>query len=115
MADYYSLLERKIKESLDDPAKVRQVVYEAPRLALKRQVLVQQPPIAVRETWRLLNDLEDAIARCEADWVESDSRKSTHHKAHETRDNVSRPKRRYDPGDGGHDEAASTTDRAPRE
>ena len=50
MADYYSLLERKIKETLDDPAKARQVVYEAARLALKRQVLVQQPPITVRES-----------------------------------------------------------------
>ena len=64
MADYYSLLESKIKEALDDPAKVRQVVYEAARLALKRQVLLQQPPITIREGKRILDDLEDAITRC---------------------------------------------------
>jgi hypothetical protein len=69
MADYYSLPESKIKEALDDPAKVRQVVYEAARLALKRQVLLQQPPITIREGKRLLDDLEDAITRCEADWA----------------------------------------------
>jgi hypothetical protein len=105
MADYYSLLERKIKETMDDPAKGRQVVYEAARLALKRQVLLQQPPIAVRETWRLMNDLEDAIARCEADWEGSGRRKSTG------------PKRRHDhdDGEGEADEAPARRNRAARE
>jgi len=115
MADYYSLLERKIKETLDDPAKARQVVYEAARLALKRQVLVQQPPIAVRETWRLMNDLEDAIARCEADWAETDRRKSTNLQARQTRETESRPKRGYASGDGEADEAVATTHRAARQ
>ena len=115
MADYYSLLERKIKETLDDPAKARQVVYEAARLALKRQVLVQQPPIAVRETWRLMNDLEDAIARCEADWVETDRRRSTNLKAQETPETGSRPKRRCAFGEGEADEAVASTHQAARQ
>jgi hypothetical protein len=84
--DYYSLLERRIKDTLDDPAELRQVVYEATRLALKRQVLLQQPPITIQECRRLLNDLEDAIARCEADWARSSGEKSTRLKAHAAHD-----------------------------
>ena len=67
MPDYYSLLERKIKETESDPARIRQIVYEAARLALKRQVHLLQPPMAIPETKRQLRDLEEAIARFEAD------------------------------------------------
>jgi hypothetical protein len=72
MPNYYSVLERKIKETQDDPAKMRQVVYEAARLAFKRQVMVQRPPIAIPEARRILSDLEDAIARIEADAIVKD-------------------------------------------
>lgn len=112
MADYYSLLESKIKETLDDPAKVRQVVYEAARLALKRQVLLQQPPITIREGKRLLDDLEDAITRCEADLEESSAAKSTKLKAHETAKIASTPKRAHDSDDGEDGDAFARTSRA---
>jgi hypothetical protein len=113
MADYYSLLESKIKETLDDPAKVRQVVYEAARLALKRQVLLQQPPITIREGKRLLDDLEDAITRCEADLEESSAAKSTKLKAHETAKIASTPKRAHDSDDGEDGDAFARTRAAP--
>jgi hypothetical protein len=67
MPDCYSLLERKTKETQGDPAKMRQVIYEAARLALKRQLLLHRPTIAIPEARRHLSDLEDAIARIEAD------------------------------------------------
>jgi hypothetical protein len=108
MADYYSLLERMIKEALDDPARVRQVVYEATRLALKREVLLQQPPITIQEGRRLLNDLEDAIARCEADFAESGRQKSNSSRAHETRETESGRIRGYDHGGEGDDAIIST-------
>ena len=43
MPDYYSLLVKKITEADNDPAKLRELVYEAARLALKRHVNVHYP------------------------------------------------------------------------
>jgi hypothetical protein len=67
MADYYTVLMRKIRETRDDPARVREVVYEAARLALRRQVQVHRPLLSFIETKRQISELEDAIARLEAD------------------------------------------------
>ncbi len=66
MADYYLLLARRVRETENDPAKLRQLVYEAARLALKRQVNLHNPPLASSETKRHMSDLEDAIADTEA-------------------------------------------------
>jgi len=65
MPNYYALLTRKINETGSDPAKLRQVVYEAARLALKRQVNIL--PLAVSESRRQINELEEAITRLEAE------------------------------------------------
>ena len=67
MMDYYAVLKRKIRDVSEDPAKMREVVYEAARLALRRQVNAQQPPLDSVETERHMSELEDAIARLEAD------------------------------------------------
>jgi hypothetical protein len=67
MMDYYAVLKRKIRDVSEDPAKMREVVYEAARLALRRQVNAQQPPLDSVETERHMSQLEDAIARLEAD------------------------------------------------
>jgi hypothetical protein len=67
MMDYYAVLKRKIRDASEDPAKMREVVYEAARLALRRQVNAQQPPLDSVETERHMGELEDAIARLEAD------------------------------------------------
>ena len=66
MADYYLLLARRVRETENDPAKLRQLVYEAARLALKRQVNLHNPPLASSETKRHIGDLEDAITSVEA-------------------------------------------------
>ena len=36
MMDYYPVLKRKIRDASKDPVKMREVVYEAARLALRR-------------------------------------------------------------------------------
>src|SRR5277367_3835964 len=66
MADYYAVLTRKIQETSDDPAKMREVVYEAARLALRWQVQEQWPQLSITQSKRQMSELEDAIARLEA-------------------------------------------------
>ena len=65
MADYYTLLAQTIRETSEDPAKLRDAVYESARLALKRHLHTQ--PISIAETKRHISDLEEAIARLEAE------------------------------------------------
>jgi hypothetical protein len=77
MSDYHSLLERKIKEIEHDPAAMRQVVYEAARLALKRQVTLWQPPLSWSESERHISELENAIVLLEANLTIGCVRKST--------------------------------------
>ncbi len=67
MADYYSALTRKIQQIHDDPAKLREVVYEAARLALRWQVHEQSSTMSLVETKRHILDLDEAIARLEAE------------------------------------------------
>jgi hypothetical protein len=67
MMDYYAVLRRKIRDASEDPAKMREVVYEAARLALKRQMNAQEPPLNPAETERHIGELDDAITRLEAD------------------------------------------------
>jgi hypothetical protein len=66
MTDYDTVLLRKIQETYDDPAKLREVVYEAARLALRWQVQEQGPRLGDLQSRRHLSELEDAIARVEA-------------------------------------------------
>jgi hypothetical protein len=66
MTDYDTVLLRKIRETYDDPAKMREVVYEAARLALRWQVQEQGPRLGDLQSRRHLSELEDAIARVEA-------------------------------------------------
>jgi hypothetical protein len=66
MPDYYAVLDRKIQEANSDPAKVREVVYEAARLALRSPLHEQWPHLSIFESKRHLIELEDAIARMEA-------------------------------------------------
>jgi len=47
MADYYTALAQKIQETGDDPVKIRVVVYEAARLALRWQVEEQWPSLSI--------------------------------------------------------------------
>jgi hypothetical protein len=67
MPDYYSLLVQKIREAETDSKKLRELVCEAARLALRRHVNVHYPTLSLQEGKRLLDELEAAIERLEAD------------------------------------------------
>jgi hypothetical protein len=67
MVDFYSALARKIQQVQDDPARVREVVYEAARLALRWQVAERGSLSNLADSRRLKLDLEEAIARLEAE------------------------------------------------
>ena len=67
MVDFYSALARKIQQVQDDPARMREVVYEAARLALRWQVAERGSLGNLGESKRLKVDLEEAIARLEAE------------------------------------------------
>jgi hypothetical protein len=67
MPDYYTVLAQKIQETRDDPVKIGDVVYEAARLALRWQVQEQWPSLSIIESKSHIRELEDAIARLEAD------------------------------------------------
>jgi hypothetical protein len=72
MADYYTALARKIQQAQDDPAKMREVVYEAARLALRWQVHEHSSQVSLIESKRHIAELEDAIARLEAEAASPD-------------------------------------------
>jgi hypothetical protein len=67
MVDFYSALARKIQQVQDDPARMREVVYEAARLALRWQVAERGSLSNIADSRRLKTDLEEAIARLEAE------------------------------------------------
>jgi len=67
MSDFYTLLVKKIKDAESDPARLRELVYEATRLALKRHVNVYYPAVSLQDGKHLMNDLEAAIERLEID------------------------------------------------
>ncbi len=67
MVDFYSALARKIQQVQDDPARMREVVYEAARLALRWQVAEHGSLSNLADSRRLKVDLEEAIARLEAE------------------------------------------------
>jgi hypothetical protein len=60
MPDYYTVLAQKIQETRDDPVKIRS-------LALRWQVQEHWPGLSIIESKSHIRELEDAIARLEAD------------------------------------------------
>jgi hypothetical protein len=67
MVDYRTVLKRKIQDASEDPIKIRELVYEAARLALRRQVQMQRPALSFAEIERHISELEDAIRNLEAE------------------------------------------------
>jgi hypothetical protein len=67
MVDFYSALARKIQQVQGDPARMREVVYEAARLALRWQVAEHGSLPNLADSRRLKVELEEAIARLEAE------------------------------------------------
>jgi hypothetical protein len=66
MADYDKVLVRIIRDANNDPAKMREIVYEVARLALRRQANLRTPALSYSEMRHQLAKLEEAIARVEA-------------------------------------------------
>ncbi|MGC1861595.1 MAG: hypothetical protein WA733_10830, partial [Methylocystis sp.] len=67
MADYYSLLARKIGPFADSTAQSRQAVYELARKALFNQLRAIQPPVAEQVIQAEGRALDEAIARLETE------------------------------------------------
>ena len=67
MADYYSLLARKIGPLADSNAQGRQAVYELARKALFNQLRAIQPPVAEQVIQTEGRALDEAIARLETE------------------------------------------------
>jgi hypothetical protein len=67
MVDFYSALARKLQQVQGDPVRMREVVYEAARLALRWQVAERGSLSNLGDSRRLKAELEEAIARLEAE------------------------------------------------
>jgi hypothetical protein len=68
MPDYTSILRRSIVALPDASPAMREAVYQRARAALARQLTAVDPPLSTREIERQHQDLEDAVARLEADY-----------------------------------------------
>jgi hypothetical protein len=66
MNDYDAILTRIILEAENDSARMREIVYEAARLTLRRQINLHKPPLSSGESKRKQIELDGAIARVES-------------------------------------------------
>jgi hypothetical protein len=75
--DFALVLSRVIGSVSDDPAQLRNSVYELARIKLQREVLQRDPPINPLETRHLTLALESAIGRVETIHSKHDNLKAT--------------------------------------
>ena len=68
MPDYASILRRSISALPDAGPDMREAVYQRARAALARQLTAVDPPLSTREIQAQHQELEDAVARLEADY-----------------------------------------------
>jgi hypothetical protein len=78
MNDYDGPLIRMILEATNDPARMREIVYEVTRLTLRRQINLHKPPLSSGESKRKLVELDDAIARVESSILSADQPPERH-------------------------------------
>jgi hypothetical protein len=69
MPDYASILRRSISGLADPNAEMREAVYQRARAALARQLTAVDPPLSTREIELQHQELEDAVARLEAEFA----------------------------------------------
>jgi len=69
MPDYTSILRRSVSALPDSSPEMREAVYQRARAALARQLTAVDPPLSAREIERQHQELEDAVARIEADFA----------------------------------------------
>jgi len=72
MPDYASILRRSISALPDPSAEMREAVYQRARAALARQLTAVDPPLSTREIETQHQELEDAVARLEAEYAPDD-------------------------------------------
>jgi hypothetical protein len=72
MNDYDAILIRMIMEAENDPARMREIVYEVARLTVRRQINLHKPPLSSCESKRKIIELNEAIARVECSIVGAD-------------------------------------------
>ena len=63
--DFSSVLARTIESIKDDPAQLRNAIYELARIKLQREAWQANPPLSILEQRRLMLALETAIERVE--------------------------------------------------
>jgi hypothetical protein len=73
MPDYASILRRSVAALNDASPPMREAVYQRARAALARQLTAVDPPLSTREIERQHQELEDAVARLEADFSAEDA------------------------------------------
>src|SRR5882672_7806910 len=64
--DYYSILQDAIKNTEQQSAQLRQLVYERARFNFKRDILFGHPSLGLADLVRHIDDFELAVARIEA-------------------------------------------------
>ena len=69
MPDYVSILRRSISGLADASPEMREAVYQRARAALARQLTAVDPPLSTREIELQHLELEDAVARLEAEFA----------------------------------------------
>jgi len=69
MPDYTSILRRSISALPDSGPEMRAAVYQRARAALARQLTAVDPPLSTREIEAQHQELEDAVARLEAEYA----------------------------------------------
>jgi hypothetical protein len=69
MPDYASILRRSVSGLADPSAEMREAVYQRARAALARQLTAVDPPLSTREIELQHQELEDAVARLEAEFA----------------------------------------------
>ena len=69
MPDYASILKRSISGLTDPGPEMREAVYQRARAALARQLTAVEPPLSTREIEVQHQELEDAVARLEAEFA----------------------------------------------
>jgi hypothetical protein len=65
--DFSLVLSRTIASIHDDPAQLRNAVYELARVKLQQEAWQQNPPVSILEMRRLMLALETAIERVETE------------------------------------------------
>src|SRR5215831_3229692 len=77
--NFSMVLVRTIEALKEDPAQFRNAIYELARVKLQRECLLNNPPMSVLETRRLMLAFETAIEGIESSWSPDSAPKLNSH------------------------------------